>query len=136
MKYVVDANVYLKAVLSEDHSDKARELIDGYRAGRHELLAPIFFPFELANGLTRTERRRIISQGDAALLLAKLLADSPLLIEPNLSRAVDIASRTRTSIWDCSYLSIAEEHGCSFVTADRKIVNAFPNGNILDLSTL
>jgi predicted nucleic acid-binding protein len=136
MKYVVDANVYLKAVLSESDSDKAKRLVDEYRAGTHELLAPAFFPYELGNGLTRTERKRVIQQGEAGILLAKLLADGPVLHEPNLTRAIDIASRTWTSLWDCLYLVLSEEHGCPFVTADRKILNALPQGNVVGLHTL
>jgi predicted nucleic acid-binding protein len=136
MKAVVDANVYLKAVLSEPDSDKAKKLVDDFRVGAHELLAPVFFPYELANGLTRTERKRVLRQGEASILLAKLMADGPALFEPNLTRAVETASQTWTSLWDCLYLTLAEEHGCPFVTADRKIINAFPHGNIVGLHTL
>jgi predicted nucleic acid-binding protein len=71
MKAVVDANVYLKVVLSEADSDKAKKFLDEYRAGAHELLAPVFFPYELGNGLTRTERKRVLKQGEASILLAK-----------------------------------------------------------------
>lgn len=135
MKYVLDANVALRTVLNEPHSDKARKLIDDYRAGVHELLAPDFFPLEVANALTRAERKRIIPQGQAGILLAKILVSGPELHEANLTRAVDMASQARASVYDCLYYVLAEDNGCPFVTADRKILNAFPHGNILDLAT-
>jgi predicted nucleic acid-binding protein len=139
MKYVLDANVALRWVISEPHSDKAAALRDGFQRGMHELLATDFFPYEVANALTRAERRRVIPQGQASVLLDDVLADCPYLhdVFPLLTKATDLASQARASIYDCLYLALAEEHDCPFVTADRKLLNAFPNeSRIIELSTL
>jgi len=57
MKYVLDASVALKWVLSEPDSPKALSVRDDYRNQLHELLAPDVFPVEIAHALTRAERR-------------------------------------------------------------------------------
>ena len=138
-KLVLDANVALRFVLNEEHSDKARKLIDEYRRGIHELLAPNYFPVEVANALTRAERRRAIPPGQASVLLDDIMAHCPALHDalPLLARATDLSSRSRASIYDCLYLTLAEDCDCEFVTADRKILNSFPaNTRILELSQL
>ena len=52
MKYVLDASVALKWVLTEADSPKALALRDDFRKQVHELLAPDLFPIELAHALT------------------------------------------------------------------------------------
>jgi len=61
---------------------------------------------------------------------------APMLHEVNLVRATEVASQARASIYDCLYLILADEHGCPFVTADRKIRNAFPHANIIEIQDL
>ena len=66
-------------------------------------------------------------------------ADCPSLhgVFPLLTKATGVASQRNASINDCLYLALAEVHDCQFVTADRKILNAFPNeSRIIDLSTI
>jgi predicted nucleic acid-binding protein len=60
MKYVVDASVALKWVLTEPDSNKALSLRDDFRNQLNELLAPDILPVELAHALTRAERKGII----------------------------------------------------------------------------
>lgn len=59
MKYVLDASVALKWVLTEPDSPKALFVRDDYRKQLHELLAPDLFPVEKE----KRERRK----GGAAL---------------------------------------------------------------------
>ena len=48
--------------------------------------------------------------------------------EPLLARAVDISSQTRTGLYDCLYVALAEREGCELVTDDQKlIVNLKPH---------
>lgn len=77
MKYVLDASVALKVVLSEPDSGKALVLFDEFRRGVHEFHVPDIFPAELAHALTRAERKCMIAVGDAVLHLARLLRPMP-----------------------------------------------------------
>jgi len=60
MKYVLDASVALKWVLTEPDSPKALAVRDDYRKQLHELLAPDVLPVEVAHALTRAERKGLI----------------------------------------------------------------------------
>ena len=62
MKYVLDASVALKWVLTEADSAKAISLRDDFRKQLHEFLAPDVFPVEVAHALTRAERRACSSR--------------------------------------------------------------------------
>jgi predicted nucleic acid-binding protein len=124
MKYVLDASVALKWVLTEADSAKAISLRDDFRKQLHEFLAPDVFPVEVAHALTRAERRGLLKPPQAIRLLADILS-SPIPLHPYLpllSRAVAISSAMRCGVYDCLYIALAEREGCEFLTADDKLV--------------
>lgn len=123
MKYVLDASVALKWEIPEADSDKANRLRDEFRQGLHDLIAPDFFPQELAHGLTRAERQGRIAIGNAALFWSDAMTTPPVfhsvfLLTP---RAIDISSAMRIGAYDCLYVALAEREGCTFLTADDKL---------------
>jgi predicted nucleic acid-binding protein len=124
MKYVLDASVALKWVITEADSPKALHLRDDYRNLLVELLAPDVFPVEIAHALTRAERRGLINPPQSMRLLADILS-TPLPLHacrPLLPRAVAISSAMRCGVYDCLYVALAEAEGCEFITADDKLV--------------
>jgi predicted nucleic acid-binding protein len=124
MKYVLDASVALKWVLTEADSAKAVSLRDDFRKQLHEFLAPDVFPVEVAHALTRAERRGLLKPPHAIRLLADILS-SPIPLHPYLpllSRAVAISSAMRCGVYDCLHIALAEREGCEFLTADDKLV--------------
>ena len=125
MKYVLDASVALKWVLTETHSDKALALREEFRGGFHELLAPDVFPAEIGHALARAERKRVISPPDGSLLLADILTTLPQLASSLLllPEAFSLASALRVSLYDCLYLALADREQCQFLTADTRLVN-------------
>jgi predicted nucleic acid-binding protein len=125
MNYVVDASVALKWVIDEADSDRARQFRDDFRNGSHFALAPDFFPTECGHAIFRAERKRLITPGQGALLLADLLLDCPQLRVslPLVARAASIASTMPVGFYDAIYLALAEQEDCEFVTADVKLVN-------------
>lgn len=127
MKLVLDASVALKAVLSEPGSDKARQLIDEFRQGHHTFLAPDVFLAEVGHALTRAERKKILLEGQAAILFDDVIDPCPDLhtSAPLMARAIELSSQTRASVYDCLYLVLAEDEHCEVITADQKFLNAF-----------
>jgi predicted nucleic acid-binding protein len=132
MKYVLDASVAIKWVLTEADSPKANALRDEFRKHIHELLGPDVFLSEIAHSLTRAERKGILVPGEAAGLVADVLSTPPDLhpVLPLVARAVDISSQMRVGFYDCLYVALAEREGCELITADDKLVSklqaAFP----------
>ncbi len=124
MKYVLDTSAALKWEVPETDSDKADRLRDDFRRGIHALVAPDFFPLEIAHALTRAERQGRIAVGQAGIFWADAMTTPPLLL-PVLfltPRAIDISSTGRIGVYDCLYLALAEREGCDFITADEKLV--------------
>jgi predicted nucleic acid-binding protein len=140
MKYVLDSSVALKWFLVEPDSDKALRLRDDARAAIHELLAPDFFPVEMAHAITRAERQGRITPAEGSSFLADMLSDLPVLHAniPLLPRAYVISSAARIGVYDCVYVALAEREKCDLVTADTRLVanlkNQFPF--IIDLASL
>jgi predicted nucleic acid-binding protein len=124
MKYVLDSSVAVKWVLPEVDSDKALHLRDDVRNGVHEVLAPDIFPAELAHALTKAGRQKRIDRTKARALWRSIMLDSPALHSsvPRAERAIDIATQFNIAVYDCLYISLAEQEVCEWVTADDKIV--------------
>ena len=70
---VIDASVGFKALVVEQDSDKAERLIEDQRNSAVELVAPDFYPVEVAHALTRAERQGRITPAEGAKLLTTLL---------------------------------------------------------------
>jgi predicted nucleic acid-binding protein len=124
MKYVLDASVALSWVMPRPLSLKALALRDDFRNHLHELIAPSTFGAEVASGLTKAERQKLIAAGDSMHLLADILRTSPLLhaYDLFLFRATEISSVVRSGLHDCLYIALAEREGCEFVTVDDKLL--------------
>jgi len=140
MRYVLDSSVAFKWEVAEADSDKAIRLRDEARQGLHEFLALDVFPIEVAHAVTRAERQGRLTPAEGAIALAIFLGDLPTFY-PSLGllpRAYVISSSVRIGIYDCLYVALAEREGCSFVTADARLVAnlavRFPF--IVELSTL
>jgi predicted nucleic acid-binding protein len=136
MRYVLDASVGLKWVLSESDSDKANRLREDFRNQVHELIAPDSFPLEVAHALTKAERRGMIR--DAGSLWLDVMTTAPQLF-PSLAlipRALRIASQARIGVYDCLYVALAEREGCELLTADDRLARSLPSHSIVLLSSL
>jgi predicted nucleic acid-binding protein len=124
MRYVLDASAALCWVLPRPNSGKALRHRADFQNGVHELIAPTVFSGEVASALTKAERQKLISVGDARPLLGQVMRTLPVLYpyEPLLDRAVDISSQTRSGLYDCLYVALAEREGCELVTDDQKLI--------------
>jgi predicted nucleic acid-binding protein len=105
-------------------TSKALALRDDFCNHIHELVAPSTFGAEVASGLTKAERQKLIPVGDGVHLLADILRTSPLLhaYDPYLFRATEISSTVRSGLHDCLYIALAEREGCELVTVDDKLL--------------
>ena len=128
MKYVLDSSVALKWALPEADTPTAIRLRDEYRGRAHELVAPDFFPLEVAHALTRAERQRRIPQGSGWGLWQKVMLDRPTMLRwhPLMPRAFELSSKMRVGVYDCVYVALAEQEQCRVVTADQRLLNTFP----------
>jgi len=123
MRYVLGASVALKWVVSEPDAGKARQLRDEFRSAAHELIAPDAFTLEIAPALTKAHRRGMIP--DAWKHWVDVMTTAPQLIASYhlTPRAIQIATQARIGVYDCLYVSLAEQERCELVTADARLLN-------------
>ena len=122
MRIVVDASVAIKWYVHEPHTAAASQLLDP----RFELVVPDLLWAEFGNILWKKHLRGDVTAGAARQIVGELkrVAMRTEPVAPLLGAAFEIAMRIRRTVYDSTYLALAERLGCSFVTADEKLYNS------------
>lgn len=127
-EFVVDANVAIKWVVPEIHSEAALRL----RNVDYTLLVPDFFFPEIGNILWKRVRRGEMTlenaQEDLAALMGLGLEIHPSF--PLMAQALEIAVRIEQAVYDCVYLALAVTRRCQMVTADERFFNALQGDSL------
>ncbi|MEW6278802.1 MAG: type II toxin-antitoxin system VapC family toxin [Candidatus Eremiobacterota bacterium] len=124
---VLDAGVAAKWVLQEPDSDRAAELLDAWRAGEVELIAPDLLLAEVGNVLyKRCHLMGQLEAEEAERGLQLVLQARPELVssEHLVESALELALRFGRSVYDCLYVALALRERCNVITADLKLVAA------------
>ena len=119
---VVDASVVAAAFFREQYAAAARAVL----TGGDELHAPDLIHAELANVIWKRHGRGEIDDAEARELLADILR-LPLRITPSaelVEPALELALRTRRTVYDCLYLALAVRTNSAMITADKRLANA------------
>jgi len=126
--FVVDASVAIKWVIEEPGTIAALGL------RRHRLLAPDLIVAECANILWKKVRRHELSREEATLA-ARLLARAEIELAPMrrlLEPATKLALQLDHPAYDCTYLALAADQACRFVTADESLRRKLPPTALAD----
>jgi predicted nucleic acid-binding protein len=130
-RIVVDANVAIKWLLPEEHSEAAYRLLQRDL----ELQAPDLLWAESGNILWKKWRKKELT-AEAMAQLLPALRRFPLRIlpsEPLCDLAGDIARRFDRSFYDSLYLALSLSSSCPLVTADLRLYNALRTVSDFDL---
>lgn len=122
MIIVIDASVAAKWFFDEEHSMAALNLLEN----PFELNAPDFFFLEMNSLLCKRARRLELSTTEA-FEMDDEIRSMPIQSYPSTAlreRAFVLALETKSSIYDCLYLALAEVLGAKMITADRKFFQA------------
>jgi predicted nucleic acid-binding protein len=121
---VVDASVCLKWLVPEEGSEIASRLLASHSRGELSIFMPDIAPVEVANALW-SHRSDGLSHEDAADMVSDVLSSAIVFFESAvlLSRAMDIAYRVGTSVYDSLYVAAAEALEARFVTADKRLLS-------------
>jgi predicted nucleic acid-binding protein len=124
--FVLDCSIAAKWVFPEPDRAPAVQLLDRYESGEISLIAPDLLMMEFASLLAKRTRRKLISvsQSRDAFRLMTILAPRLVDTRARLVDALDLSLQHHMSLWDCVYLALAIEHGCPFLTADRRLFRA------------
>jgi predicted nucleic acid-binding protein len=122
-KVVVDASVVAKWFLDEVYSDQSLQLRDEYISGRIRLLTPSLMPFEVLNVLRYS---KVYSKEELIGVVRSLELygiDLWALRNEYGARVAEVAIELDLSVYDASYVALAEIARASLVTADEEIVS-------------
>lgn len=131
-KFIVDASVALKwQFKDEQETEAATYLLADFVQGDIEILSPALFAYEIANAVSIAVSKERVSEKDGLGAVKDLLALGIRLISPDgfAEKAFTLARRHNRSVYDCSYLALAEQEACPLYTADKRLFNAL-NGKV------
>ena len=120
---VTDTNVVAYLLLGGVHFEAARAI---YRRD-HEWSAPVLWRSEFANVLAGSMRRGELSVTAAEStygLAEELVRNREYFVPP--SRVLQMVAASPCSAYDCEFVALAQILGVRLVTADRAILQAFP----------
>ena len=121
----VDASLAIKIVVPEAGSDKADALFDQWAGEETQLIAPVFFEVETDSILRqKVSLRRELTDAQAERAFASLqgLPIKTTHSQEQRERAWEIAREFQfPTVYDATYLALAELHRCDFWTADEKL---------------
>jgi len=126
MAFVLDASMALAWCFPDESSHHAVSIL--HRFTEETAIVPPIWPLEVANALVVGMRRGRINEEQLALV-AQLLKELPIEIESALvARTFDGVIRmavTQTlTVYDASYLELAQRLKCPLATADAKLAIA------------
>ena len=125
-RVVIDASVVLKWYLPDEaHGEKALSFLNGYIANTLKIMGPSLLEYEVTNGLIIAYRRgrfkeeKIVSAVEGFLSLGITLVNLSELHHGVISYCKDY----NCSVYDASYLALANEEGIDLITADERLYN-------------
>jgi predicted nucleic acid-binding protein len=121
----VDASLAIKLVVTEAGSDKADALFDQWASEETQLIAPVFFEVETDSILRQKvslRRELTVDQAQRAFASLRGLPIKTTHSPEQRVRAWEIAREFQfPTVYDATYLALAELRQCEFWTADEKL---------------
>ncbi len=120
---VVDTNILVYLYTGDERSPAADRLLEH----DPEWVAPVLWRSEFRNALSGILRSGRLTMQEILALQAEaedFMADGEYQVDSN--RVLSLAGRSGCSAYDCEFVSLAEELGTHLVTADQRVLKAFP----------
>jgi predicted nucleic acid-binding protein len=124
---VVDASAILKwYLIDEAHGAQALALLQQCTAGELEILAPSLLTYELMNGLVIAGRRTRLDQNTISLSFRGFMSLGIRFYEVSLfaDKVLHYCRLYGRSVYDSSYMALAEQEGVDLITADERLFNS------------
>ncbi len=119
-KYVVDASVVLKSLLSKKSTvaEKFKLFFKDAERGKAEILSHPLIILEVANGLRFTLKDKLLA-GDLFRAFLQLPIPISDLTKAQQAKALDLAYDLGVTVYDMSYHILAKSHHAVFLTCDE-----------------
>ena len=125
-RYIVDASVAVKWLVSERHSEEAINYLIAASKGETELLAPAMMRVETVNALRTYVRRNKITSEEALRGVEALQGLPVYYLDDDwnlLQDALRVSMESEIAVYDAVYLAHAAREGIPLLTADEKLAD-------------
>lgn len=120
-KIVVDASIVAKWFSEEENTAKAVQYKEGHLDGSIDLVAPALLLYEVANALNYKPDFTEEDVKDSIGALTDLSLSIELPTKEIMEKTISIARKYDLSIYDSSYVALAESLNIKMVTTDEKL---------------
>lgn len=127
---VIDASVSMGWILKEKEDIPAiKELVDDLSLGNVIAIAPTIWLYEILNGLRMAVVRHRLDKITAKKKIPDILQTAPGLFEfpPLAENAFQISAKYGLSVYDASYLALAQYKRYNFYTGDQNLYEKVKN---------
>jgi len=120
---VVDTNIIAYLYLQGEHTAQAEKVLQK----DSEWMAPLLWRAEFRNVLAFYFRQGLLSLDD----VRAIMQEAELLLKGreygvSSMRVLDLVAASRCSAYDCEFVVLAQDLDVPLVTADKKVLAAFP----------
>jgi predicted nucleic acid-binding protein len=123
-RWVLDSSVAIARLLREDRPAWVDAYIDGVGEDQVQLLAPTLVWLEIGNRLSRTAMISDEAAVEAMLKSEALRIEEVPVDRPMRLRALTLARAHDLSMYDATYLAVAEATACRLLTLDARLDRA------------
>jgi predicted nucleic acid-binding protein len=132
-RLVLDASVAVAWCLPDEHTAYGEGVLDLLASGI-EAVVPAIWPFEVANALLVSERRKRTTAQQVTSILERI-SDFPITVDPiRMSRAFGtillLARQEELTEYDAAYIDLALREGLPLATLDDRLGAAARNVGI------
>ncbi len=121
---IVDTSIIFKWITDEDSSNSpALVLLEQFLNNKKGFLAPDIVLYELANALSTKTSLSLEEAEKAWNMFERLHLTITYPKLPFIKGCLKFSKKQHISVYDASYIVLAQEKKCNFITADAKLVN-------------
>jgi len=120
----VDTNIISYLYISGDRSQQSEDLL----SFDSNWVAPILWRSEFRNVLTQYLRKNLLNIDEILLIIQqaeRLLSDHEY--EISSAHVMQLVKSSQCSAYDCEFVALAQYLDIPLITADKKILHAFPD---------
>lgn len=133
---VIDASVIVKWFIDENDSDKAEIIKEQFINEKINLIIPSLLYYEVLNALKYSNLFKLDELNLVGESIENYGFDAVVIKDEIREKMVEIAINHDISMYDASYIALAEKYKTQLITADEKISKKLPKNLKLNIINL
>jgi predicted nucleic acid-binding protein len=118
---VLDASIILKLIFEEQDTPLVLQLRENHITGEEKIAAPELLYYELANVLATKVTIPVKNASSALTAIFNLEIETFTLGVEEFLSSISVSRKYKISVYDASYMILAERLSCDFITADVQL---------------